>query len=64
MLFHDIAIEPDRQGQHVVVFPKLVEELNAPEIHGDRLDWIRESYERFFEKIQEKEALLELLGAD
>jgi len=37
--------------------PRL-ETLNMPQGHEERLEWVRKSYERFFEKVREIDALM------
>lgn len=40
--------------------PRL-EEGNVPANHDERLAWVRQSYERFFEKVREHDALMRLV---
>jgi hypothetical protein len=37
--------------------PRL-ETLSMPQNHEERLEWVRKSYERFFEKVREIDALM------
>lgn len=41
-----------------------VDQLVAPPGHTERMEWVRKSYERFFEKVLEKEALFGAPPAD
>ncbi|MBY0356536.1 MAG: hypothetical protein K2W82_00930 [Candidatus Obscuribacterales bacterium] len=38
--------------------PSKTEELNMPTDREERLEWVRQSYERFFEKVRENDAFL------
>lgn len=41
--------------------PPRLDDLNTPGTHEERLAWVRQSYERFFEKVREHDALLRLV---
>jgi hypothetical protein len=53
----DLTIETDRNGEHFVVFPRRYENLVTPELHEDKMNWIRNSYDTFFARVREFEAL-------
>ncbi len=53
----DLTIETDRNGEHFVVFPRRYENLVTPELHEDKLEWIRSSYDTFLARVREFEAL-------
>ncbi len=38
--------------------PPKLDSLNAPNSREERLEWVKKSYERFFEKVREYDALL------
>ncbi len=38
--------------------PARIDSLNAPNSREERLEWVKKSYERFFEKVREYDALL------
>ncbi len=38
--------------------PPRLDSLNMPNSHEERLEWVKKSYERFFEKVREYDALL------
>jgi hypothetical protein len=59
MLDFRIAIESDEKGGHVVVFRPQGDELSCPATYGQRVTWIRRSYERFDEKVRQKRAIIE-----
>jgi hypothetical protein len=52
-----VSIRRDINGNHVVRFPKLKDELSPPLPYPERIEWIKLSCERFFQKIRDKEAL-------
>lgn len=43
---------------------KPADDMVAPPLHTERMEWVRKSYERFFEKVLEKEALFGTPPAD
>ncbi|MBS2001867.1 MAG: hypothetical protein U0103_22705 [Candidatus Obscuribacterales bacterium] len=53
----DLTIETDRNGDHFVVFPRRYENLVAPELHDEKLQWIRSSYDTFLARVREFEEL-------
>jgi hypothetical protein len=59
----NISVDGIRNGQPLIEY-KPAEELLAPNGHSERMEWVRKSYERFFEKVLEKEALFGAPPAD
>ncbi|MBS1956776.1 MAG: hypothetical protein JST89_21485 [Cyanobacteria bacterium SZAS-4] len=53
----DLTIETDRNGNHFVVFPRRYENLMTPELHEEKMDWIRSSYDTFLERVREIDSL-------
>jgi hypothetical protein len=53
----DLTIETDRNGEHVIVFPGRYENLVAPQLHEDKMEWIRSSYNTFFARVREFDSL-------
>lgn len=52
----NISVDGLKQGQPLVEYLP-AQELVAPTGHTERMEWVRKSYERFFEKVVEKESL-------
>ena len=57
MLRREIAVDVDESGQPVVRFPDEQGEYDPPTEQRQRLEWIRLSCERFFEKVRERNAI-------
>lgn len=57
----EIKTSPDQQSASCSTYqtPRL-DDLQAPQGHEERLAWVKQSYERFFEKVREHDALLRL----
>ncbi len=53
----DLTIETDRNGEHFVVFPRRYENLVPPELHAEKMEWIRSSFDPFLEHVREFELL-------
>jgi hypothetical protein len=53
----NISVSGLKNGQPLVEYKPAEEQLVAPLGHTERMEWVRKSYERFFEKVVEKEAL-------
>jgi hypothetical protein len=53
----DLTIETDRHGEHFIVFPGRYENLVPPQLHEEKMDWIRSSYDTFLEHVREFDAL-------
>lgn len=51
------GFEKDGNGDNVVSFGAIVDELVPPMTHDERLEWVRQSCLRFFDKVSEYEAL-------
>ncbi len=52
-----IRLESDANGQPVVTYVPRVEDFTPPTTREERIEWVRQSYERFFEKVLEKDTL-------
>ena len=53
----DVTIETDRNGDHFIVFPRRYENLVAPQLHEEKMDWIRSSYDTFLARVREFDSL-------
>lgn len=53
------VLETDSSGG-VTFHPPRLEAFNIPGSHEERLEWVKKSCERFFEKVRELDALLGL----
>ncbi|MGH9548351.1 MAG: hypothetical protein ACRD3W_03210 [Terriglobales bacterium] len=53
----DVAIETDRDGEPVVVFPGKREELIPPQPYDQRLEWIASSFNKFLGHVHEIERI-------
>ena len=53
----DVKIETDRNGEHFIVFPRRYENLATPELHEEKMDWIRSSYDTFLARVREIDSL-------
>jgi hypothetical protein len=51
------GFDKDTNGDHVVSFGAIVDELSPPLSHDERLEWVRASYLRFIDKVAELDAL-------
>lgn len=51
------GFDKDKNGDHVVSFGAIVDELVPPLSHDERLEWVRASYLRFIDKVAELDAL-------
>lgn len=51
------GFEKDANGEHVVSFAAIVNELVPPMSHDERLEWVRASYLRFIDKVAEIDGL-------
>jgi hypothetical protein len=52
-----IKIGSDLDGQPVIKYLNTPNELNLPQEHGERLEWVRQSYECFNEKAEDYEVV-------
>jgi hypothetical protein len=50
-------VENDSSAAAIYYPPRRQEGLNIPASHEERLEWVRKSCERFFEKVREFDAL-------
>jgi hypothetical protein len=57
---YDFSIETSRTGEHFITFPRRYEDLNAPELHEQKMEWIRDSFMVVLEHIEERVALVRL----
>lgn len=57
MMTLDLAIETDKHGEHVVVFPGRREELIPPRDYDEKLHWIKRSFETFLSTVRDLEAV-------
>jgi hypothetical protein len=53
----NISVSGLQNGQPLIEYLPGEDHLTAPGGHTERMEWVRKSYERFFEKVLEKEAL-------
>ena len=53
----EVSIKTDRDGENEVHFPTDAKELVPPDLHGERLEWIRASFESFFQRVRELDSL-------
>ena len=55
--FLGIRLDPEKDGAAAVSYGPPVGDLAIPSSAEERIAWVRQSYERFIEKVLEKEAL-------
>ena len=55
-----LSVHQHREAGGSNIVPPRLDELHAPHTHEERLAWVKQSYERFFEKVREHDALLRL----
>jgi len=53
----DLTIEEDRNGEHFVVFPRRFQDLTPPRDHYEKMAWIRQSFEIFYERVCELDSV-------
>jgi hypothetical protein len=57
MLSFAIRLDSDSIGQPTVAYLPQADDFSAPSTHEERLEWVRQSYERFIEKVLERDVL-------
>ena len=53
----ELSIKTDRDGEPEVVFSTDAKELVPPDHHSERIEWIRASFESFFQRVRELDSL-------
>lgn len=58
----ELVIEhnPVEKDSSALCYPRKQDSFNIPSSHEERLEWVRTSCERFFEKVREFDALVAL----
>lgn len=49
----DLTIESDSDGRYVISYATKTGELIPPDLHELRMEWIRSSFESFFQRVRE-----------
>lgn len=59
-----LIIKSDRDGHPTLVFKTDAREILPPETHEERMEWVRTSFSRFYERVNDSSFAYEAKTAD